>query len=640
MTVTYNLGGVTLPYLYAEWPKYRGTVARTVTLECPGSHFATLKTLAKSLGGRPTYLEVTGPDKPGNNPGEATVKIEGVYILRVVKHNAQTCYVMCADKRIILSRRVADKDFLIRFGDGYLQGTEFTTYLSALREMVASVDVLRGNVGGSAYKDFVSSAMRDGEHLSGLTLINGLGALLDESGNSLTVGNDGYFRFPACEDLDAIGKLPQLSLYSWHIEPVWSALETVILGTPRNVRCFYHERHCIRIVGSDPGQTVSTGGPPELQVQLEQVYSDGGVIYTLSELLEANNFGPNELSDAEICNAFWSETFEGTGLYGQYGTADFDRVHAAIRDGWRRLWRIKYTDPRGHIGGWIDWAFGKINEDGSVTPVAVECAWVEFLTELAVKAGDAVIGSAMTINHADTSPFAVQWEGDVSSGVIRMVQREKLRGSIALPGALVTPLVVEINRSGVLADGKGKTESLDEFIVIERQDIGKAKFVTTFDLAIYACATRRMPNDETRWHTRTVPSKIQDADIGFVELPPSGELMLIRDYVVSGDPSHFAQSDGFGPYLNDTQVQADAELRTEAWKIQHVAALDGAGVAESIMAFKDNEVRGPVNEITLVMEAQVVRTRITAGNLADTQQRNRVAAKRLADRKFKVAGAV
>ena len=639
MTVSYTLGGVKLPYMYAEWPKYRGTVARTVTLECPGEHFKELKTLAKSLGGNATYLEVTGPDKPGNNPGEATVKIEGVYILRVVKHNKQTCYVMCADKRNILSRRVSDKDFLIRFGDGYLEGTEFTTYQSSLREVVKSHDVLRGNVGGSAYTDFANASMRDGQHLSGLTLIDGLGAVLEESGNSLTVGNDGYFRFPACEDLDAVGKLPQVSQYSWHIEPVWSAAETLVLGVPRKVRCYYHERHCLRLVGAEEGRTVSTGGPRELQLTLRQRYSDSGTIYSLEELLVANGFAATELTNAEIARAFWTETFEGTNLNYAYGTAAFDRVHAAVRDGWRRLWKIDPTDAIGHIGGWTDWDFGKINADGSVTPVAVECKWVEFLTELAVQAGNDVIGSPMTINHdAGTSPFAVQWEGDVSSGVIRMVQRDKLRGSVALPGSLIDPLVVEINRSNVLADGKGKTESLDEFIVIERQDIGKAKFVADFDIAIYACATKRMPNDETRWHNREVASGLPDPDIGYVELPPSGELMLVRDYVVSGDASHFAQGDGFGPFLNDQQVQDNAELRTEAWKIQHLAALDGAGVAESIMLFKDTEVRGPINEVTLIMESQVVRTRVTAGNLADARQRDRVAAKRLASRKFQAAG--
>lgn len=638
--VSYNLGGVKLPYLFVEWPKYRGVFAREVVMECPGEHYPKLKALAQGLGGQPTYFEVTGPDKPGNKPGDAAVRIEGVFILRVTKHNAQTCYVQLADRRVTLTRRVADMDFMIRFGDGYLEGTEFTTYQSALREVVASHDVLRGYVGAGAYADFANAALRDGEHLSGQSLPHGLAALLEESGNSLTVINQGHFRFPACEDLDAIGKLPQVSQYSWHQEPVWNALETLVLGSPRKVVCYYHERHCLRLVNED-GQTIPPG-PPELQVELEQVYNDDGVIKTLAELLEDNNFGAGDLSDADICRSFWTENFELAPISSSYGTADFDRVHNAVRNDWRRLWRIKFADPRGHIGGWKDWVFGKITEDGSAQAVAVECDWVEFLTELAVPPGQQVMGSPMTINHTGAAPFAVQWEGDVSSGVIRLVQREKLRGSVALPGALETALVVEINRSNVIkdnADAEGYPID-SSFIVIERQDLGKSRFQTDFEIAIYACATKAMPNNETRWHARKIDSGLPNPDIGYVELPPSGELMLVRDYVRSGDADHFAQSDGLGPILNDSAVQNDAELRTEAWKIQHMAALDGQGVAESIMLFKDTEVRGPINEVTLVIESQVVRTRITCGNLADTQQRNRVAQKRLAERKFKVAGAV
>ncbi len=39
--VSYSLGGVKLPYLYVEWPKYRGVFARVVTMECPGEHWKT-----------------------------------------------------------------------------------------------------------------------------------------------------------------------------------------------------------------------------------------------------------------------------------------------------------------------------------------------------------------------------------------------------------------------------------------------------------------------------------------------------------------------------------------------------------------------------------------------------------------------
>lgn len=637
-TVSYNLGGVKMPYLHAEIPKYRGVQARVVTMDAPAEHFDALKNLARGLAGGPTYFEVTAPDKPGNKPGEATVRIDGIYILRVVKHNRQTCYVMFADARILLSRRVGDIDIRVRFGDGYLEGTDVPTYRAAVEKFVTSIDILTSGTSSAAYVDFGDASTRDHSYLSGLTLPNALGSLLEESGNSFTVGNDGKYRFPAQEDLLAVHKLPVKSAYAWHVEPGWEILDSLILGTPRRVVNYYHERHCLRLEGSDPNTTISSRGADELWAELEQVYSSEGNIYTLSELLEANGFGENDITDAQIAARFWTETFEGTTLYDSYGTGAFERVHGAIRSDWRRLWRIKFPKSKGHLGAWTDWAFGKINADGSVSAVAVECPWVKFLVEIAVQDGNSIVGSPATFNMADNSPFSVQWEGDVSAGVIRMIPKALDRGAVAVPGALLSPLVLEANRDGAIADGKQNVEKLDEFVIIERQDIGKARFDPSFQIAIYVCATKRMPNDETRWHARSVTTGLSDADIEYIEQPPSGELMLVRDYVHPTEQGHGSMGDGYGPYLNDAAVQTDAELRTEAWKIQHAAALDGYGIAESVMLFRDHEVRGPINEISLTIEGQVVRTKITAGNLADTNQRNRVAQKRLADRKFKTQG--
>lgn len=638
--MSYNIGGVKLPYVTVEIPKYRGVFARVVELDCPAENYEPLKDLAAGLGGKATYFEITAPGGPGNNASPLTVRIEGIYILRVVKVSVQTCVVQFADKRLALTRRVSDKDFRVKFGDGFLNGTDFSTYQSAIRELVASIDVLRGNVAGGAYADFLNGNIRDQQHLAGMSLPLALDALLEESSNSLTVWNDGFFRFPGKEDLDAIGKLPQKTAYSWHTEPGWEALDSIVLGTPRKIHNYYNERHCLRMQGTDPAGHIVLAGDPELQIELEQVYSDGGTIYTLSELLAANDIPTDALTDSFIASLFWTETFAGSGLGDHYGTANFDRVHAAIRDGWRRLWRIKYSDAaRGRIGGWTEWDFGKINADGSVIAVAVECKWVEFLTELAVKAGDPVIGAPMTINHdSGTSPFAVQWEGDASSGVIRMVQRDKLRGGIALPGELKTPLTLKRDSSAVVTDGD-QAFKLDNFIVIERQDISRAIFQESFEIAIYACATKRMPNTEKRWHVQETPTNIDAADIGFIELAPSGDLMCVRDYVSAGDSQHLAQADGYGPILNETALREDAERRTEGWKLTHAAALDGFAIAESIQAFQDLEVRGPINEIVLQIEGQVVRTRIVAGNLGNAEQRERKAAKWLAERKFKTAGA-
>lgn len=638
-SVSYNLGGVALPYASFEWPKYRGTTARIVALDCPAGMYDALASLARGLGGDATYLEVSGPAKAGAKPGKITRRIEGVYIQRVVKQSTQLCRVLIADRRILLSRRVGDKDYRVRFGDGFLDGTDYAKVKSAVEDHVASVDVLKSFTTPNSYAEFPDVNTRDKTHLSGHALPLSFGELLDYAGTDLTVETKGTFFFAAREDLESAAKLPSISRYSWAIEPAWQSLAQVILGRPREIWCYYPERHCIRLTGSDPNSSTVLNGPEQLQVELEQVYSDEGEIKTLETLLTDNGFTTTDLTDALIAKCFWSETFQAAPISTGYGTAAFDRVHRAVRNDWRRLWRIKFPKAAGAIGGWVDWAFGKINADGSVSPVAVECPWVEFLVEVATQAGQPLIGSPMTINHTDTSPFTVVWEGDEAGGVIRMVQRDKLRGSIAIPGALTEALVLEKKLSGTVEDGSGdKYKVDDEMFVIERQDIGKANFSASFTVAIYACATRRMPNNESRWWVEKV-SGYKDGDIDYIELPVSGELYCNRDYVNTSEAGKSARSDGLGQVLNATALTDDATQRADAWKIEFGAALEGFGLAESIHLFFDTEVRGPINEVTLVCSPDgKIQTRISAGNLADTEQRRRVAAKRLADRKFKTAG--
>lgn len=639
-TVTYNLGGVALPYADFSWPKYRGTVARIVTIDAPGEMYADFAKLARGLSGKPTYLEVTGPAEAGTNPAKATVKIEGVYIQRVTKLNKQVCQLQLADARILLARRVGDKDFRLLFGDGYLEGTDEPTVKSATEALVLSIDVLRGNVGGGAYQEFPVVDTREKTYISGSLLSTSLAELLDQANVDLTVKNDGRFAFAAREDLAGAAKLPAVSKYDWAVEPTWTAADSLVLGVPRKIVGYYPERHCLRIEGTDENSTASTHGPAELKVQWEQVYSSEGKIYTLAELLVANNFGATDLTDAKIAKCFWTDNFEGTPLAASFGTAQFGRVHTAVRNDWRRLWRLEFADAKGHLGGWTDLAPGKINADGSASPVAVECPWVEFLAELAVPDGQPLIGSPMTINHTDTAPFGIMWEGGPESGIIRLVQKDNLRGGVAIPGALIEPLVIEKRLTSSVESGSGEAFSVGaEYFVVERQDIGKARFSPSFRMATFICATRRLPNDETRWHAEQTTGDT-GGDIERIELPLSGELYCVRDYVNINEANHAPLGDLLGPILNQQDLTDDIEVRGEAWMVEHVAALDGFGVAESVMLFNDVEVRGPINEISLEFRNDgLVQTRITAGNLGDNDQRRRKAAKRLADRKFAAMGA-
>lgn len=641
-TVAYNLGGVALPYATFRWPKYRGTVARVVEFDCPGEMYTALAGLAAGLNGSPTFMEVTGPDTPGRNTGTTTLRIDGIYILRVVRVSSQLCKVYACDSRVVLARRVADMDFQIRFGDGYLEGTNESTHQAAVKALVKSIDVLRSRVDGGAYVTFPPGvSLRDGTALAGLPLPIALGGLLDDAAADLVVNNRGFFKFPGREDIDTSGhKLPQRSSYSWREEPGWLSTANVVLGRPREVRSYYHERHCLRMIGVDGTGTLTVSGPAELQVFLEQVYASDGQYFTLEDLLVHWGFASNTITDAQIADAFWTDTFENTALYASFGSIEFGEVHKAIRDGWRRLWRVKYYDSKGHIGGWTDWAAGKLNADGSIDPVAVECPWVDFMGSISPSAqGNAdFIGSESTKNHTDNAPFTVQWDGGPETGVLRLVQGETPTGGIAIPGALRESLGVK--KVNTVEDGAGNAYNLNEIILIEREDITKARFVTSFEIKIYLCATRRMPNNETRWHVEKTPTKYANADVDFVELPP-GEIMCYRDYV-SAEPGHSPLSDGLGPILNQKPLSDDAERRMVAWKLMHTASAEGSGLAESIHLFRDFEVEGAISEIalesTLEGEACALRTRITVGNLADETQRQRVAARRIATQRIAERG--
>lgn len=642
--VSYILGTVALPYAVFEWPKYRGTIARRVTIDCPAGMYDQLANMARSLAGKPTTLTVTGPAGPGNNPADEVVKIEGVYIDRVVLMSEHYCRVMCYDARLILARRVADMDFNQSFGDGVLEGTDYGTYRLATQAWVQSIDVLKNGVNPD-YLQRVPQALTLGrEHFAGMTLPYALGAFVDKGGFDFTVRTDGGFTFADRADIAGASDLPRLNDYHWFQEPGWAQKAATITGIPRKVYSYYHERHCLRMEGGDPDATVARYGPEVLRIELEQVYRDEGQIYTLEELLAAHNFGTNELTDAQIAGNFWTETFEGATISTAYGTSDFDAVHKAVRADWRRCWRIKPGSAIGKIGAWKDWVFGKINADGSVVSVAVECPWVEFLTTPAPQPGSGFVGAALSVNHDKPAKFTPVWIGDESSGVFYLAVDGLLDGNTAVPGALTVPVKIERRDDKIVkgAGGEGYTPAQD-FFVVESMSWAKAKFNPNFTIYVYACATKCLPNNETRWHREAVTGEAT-GDVDYVELPVGDDLYCVRDYVDPTDPAHAALGDGLGPILNQAVLTSDAERGATAWMLTHTARLEGDGVAESIKAFKDVEVKGPISEVTLVAslegpdQAPVVRTRITVGNLGDFNSRRREATVRQANRSFKTAG--
>lgn len=644
-----KLGDVFMPYSRFQWPKYRGVIARPVEMDCPAEFYVPLVALAKSVRGRTTTLTVTGPSNPGANPGDASVTIEGVYIDRVIQVSDALTRVVLYDRRLLLSRYICPRDFNIRFGDKdasgkikYLAETEFPKYQAAILEVLES----RADVGANfdAFVNPESFNAADGLHLSGLTMAQALSDLLDRYGASLTVWNNGGMYVVELGDATQVGQLPGKSTYSWDQEPGWIYNAAYVCGRPSVIKCYYKERHCMRLQGAGGDISVAHAAPQALRVELEQVYkskdAEGkAVFYTLAELLTAYGFSTGDLTEAQIAQRFMSENFEGTGIYSQLENEAMKAVANAVHESWRTLWRVKYVGTGGAVGGWTDWAFGKLNSDGSVSPVSVECEWVEFLNVISpdVGNGSKFIGSVTTVNHPSTVPaFTAAWEGDASSGIVRIEQKQLRDNNRAIPGALTEPLKIVATQK--VEDGQGNGYTIDGYEFVEEQDESKAEFEANFTITIYICATRRMPNTESRFHVERV-SAFTDGDVDFIELPVSEEVTCFRDYV-NANEGKGALSDGLGLVMNAAPLTDDAIARAEVWKARFATGVESSGVAESLMAFRDLEVKGPVSEIVLDVDGEVVKTRIVTGNLADDNAQRRREVKRLAERRFKTAGAI
>lgn len=637
-----KMGGVFLNYSVFSWPRYRGLQPRMVEIVQPSERFKELKQLAESLQGQPTTITVGGPKEAGASPADDEVKIERVYIHRVINHE-MTCRVQCYDARFRLLRFVNDRDFNLRFGEGYLQGTEKQTYQSAIRHILDTSSAVRALFTGM---DRIPAAvvLPDNLQLNGLSMIEALGLLCEEGGFDIVNRVDGLLTFS--NRLDAANDyLPGKEDYDWHTEPGWVQGDMVTLGRPREFHVYSRERHCLELTNK---QGQSTGGvAKELEVELEQVYADNGEIYTLDELLEANGYAIGDLTEDQIADSILTDTLQGSIISDDaaLNVAGALRIIAAVKDGWRRLWRIRYVNDAGKWGAWTDFDFGKINEDGSTLDVGVDCPWVEILTVLHV--GDdssTTSGHDLTINHESPAPFRPTWEMDAAAGVIRLVQdvgQLADRQNLALPGALIDTLRTEPKT--VVTDGENENEQPNNYRIIGADDPSLAKFVKNFTLKIYVCATKRLPNDETRWH-KEVATGYDDGDIPWVELPP-GELFCVRDYTASGDPAHFAQADGLGPVLNADALKNSADARAKNWQVVYGMRAGGEGVAERLQMFRDHDLNGPIKEISLDLtlegenaEVQVMRSRMLVGDLSDPAALDKRKRKREAQRPYKEAG--
>lgn len=608
-------------------PRYRGAVAKPITIDGIGPRWQDVRSFILGLQGSPLDLKAIGPSVPGAKPGEESVLVKELYVERLIRRSKAAWTLVLYDKRILLASRVADQNYRMRFGESYLKGTDHGTYKECLQALADSVDTFKSNLASDAFVLIDNTKIDDNNALAGFSLPEIVDYLADRANVDLDVTLDAKFTFADRTDIEKSELIQITTGLPWVSQPGFLSLENIVTLRPRRIYRYFTERHCMAVKAYDPGASVSQNVSDDLYIEWEQVYKENGVYYTLEELLAAFGYDGG-ITDAGIARSI-AGNFQGTDLEDD-GSDNNLRVRAAITDGWRRLWRLKFPQPDGNLGGWTDIVFGTLNEDGSVTERTADCKWVEFLSVIEPGEDRRYVGADATRNHDAPSPFVPTWDGGPESGIIRLVQRQLAdTGNLAVPGALESPLKVAVKST--VDDGQGFSEQLKNLKIIEVEDRGKARFVPSFEMTVYLTATRRLPNDETKWHLEDVEG-FANGDIDRVELPVPDRPMCYRDYVdtANNKPS---LPDGMGAVLNADELAAEAERAAEVWKMLHTSEMDGEGISESVFGFRDVRLRGPIREITLECEGPKVQSRIAVGNLGNLESRRRVAQRHIAARR-------
>lgn len=646
-----QFGGQEYPIEYSQLviPKYRGTEAKPIEIYgineptavggARGNNirYNDLKKLVEQANTQAGFfdLKIIGPKEPGAKYEDDELILKKLIPLRLVRQTKQLWKLVLFDIRLLLTTRISHMDFRMLFGSKFLNGTEATTYKEAIIKVFNETPLLTRHQ-ASDFSQLLSGLefKKDDQHYAGLTLAQLLDALADDANADFGITNDGLFHMKDRTDADEPDRLPDVKKYSWSIEPSWNSLENIVSMRPKNFYSYYLEKHCIAIKGTDPGASVvSSIIPAELKVELEQVYLYEDEYLTLQEMLVKARYQSTAITDKIISQTLMAD-FQGTAIARDGSLANY-RVIASIQNYWRRLWRIKYTANEGDIGGWADWFFGKINDKGVIKDTGIDCKYVEFLGVIGPKSG-AFIGSDAAVNHPTPAKFAPKWHQDKSGLIVFLGQPDGMEdGSMAIPGELEAPLVVGPVKN--IDDGQGTTYPIPAWLgPIEVKDKSKAKFKFSFEIIIYMVATKRMPNDDRRWWKETVEG-FKDGDIDIQELQPPEDIVAYRDYV-DGTAAHPSTVDGFGTLLNAVQITDDAARRVEVWKMVNLSPLEGDGEAESIAAFRDIDVTGPVRYMELKLDEHVIKTQIAVGNLGNQKWREMVAAKRLAARKYEEKG--
>lgn len=650
----YFLGPVELDLCEFSWPFSLGATSPAVVIRQSIDKADELEALPRITELR---IECAAEDNTPN-PSLGSYPFAGLRVAEVRRVNGVVCEVHLRDARDDIARKVCPADFLMRWKDGFLDGTNLPTLQLAVEYLAQLVPELDAILAADAFSDVAGRDELPND-------LPGAGAMLPEVLESLAnlVGaslcckpNDGGLFFAR---LASIAANPlDVNAYNWAggFLPSWLTANRQLRGLPRFIRVYYREKHAIRLVGGVDTETSTMD--PALRMDLVQVYSVGDKFLTLAELLVEYGLESNAITDAQIAKVKNTENFDGTALepVGGFDTEAKELIRIIKADHWT-LWRIRFPENSGRMGGWKNPQFGYFKQTtdkdgnlyhaGDITGRGVRCEWTEWLALAEDTSGSeqgTLLGAVVARSRVrggggsplPDAPFVASWVSE-KDGVLR-VSPGNLPGSaqVVWLGKMAAGKELRVTDGGLPTDDQGVTTGTTGGLKFPT--VADVEFASTFKIEVFMVAERQLPNTAAKWKKYDVAA-FADGEVEAHEVEVGDELYVLRDYVDPNGGKH-ADSDGLGFQLENREPEEDAARRAAVVIDRLQTALGGSGTAIGAEAAFDLIPGFGITSITLDVDGVAVQTVIEAGSYDSEDSRQRRAARRAAGRVVESGGKV
>jgi len=646
-----KLGDVVLDDATFQMPVYLGPDVQRWVVRQPATRTAELMALPYIVA-----LSITTSAEPGTaQPAHMEQVFAGLRVLEIRQVNNLVCEVHLADCRADLAHLVCPSDFNLLWQDGYLDDTNYPTLKDAVQFLGVHLEPLRDALAADAFAGVPETAvLPDSIPVAGSKLLPALEALADAAGCNLAVNHlTGLLYFARRGTAATVA----LNVYNWAegFEPSWVVANRKQRGLPRAIRCYYQERHAIRVQQEDPRRTSSNR---TLQIEMRQVYATGTKFLTLAELLVEFGLAETAITDSQLCRVINTENFDGTALEPVGGfDVEAKQLIQIIKRDWRTLWKVVFVDQLGRRGGWIALQPGYFlqvtDKDGrtryteDVVARAVRAEHTQWLAKAestdaadqSTLAGAVVArsyGRARAEDPLPDAPFAATWVSEADN-VIRITPSPKdSEAQLMWLGRMAARDELTITDFGPPTDDRGVTHGTIGGIQIP--EVKDVVFSTDFDLEVFFVGTRRLPNTSGKW-TQIEEVGFDDGDVEVLEVEVGDELYAIRDYVDAADGKADA-GDGFGLLLNREAIEADAARRIAAVRERLAVETAGEGTAWGLQAAVDLQLGDGIRAMAIEVDGVLVQTVVSVGPTDSEENRQRRAARRNAARRLEVGGKV